>query len=170
MAETEKQLDKKKGASKGFRIVALAIILVVVITVLVAVIVGGQPTQQFRLSAEYYGTSEMLTGLTKDEYEQLLSQKKSFVVMVDKPGCITTPPMRERMANFPANMQFKYYQFMWSEARESSLHEYVTFVPSVAIIREGKVVAWLRADSDEDVDYFNSAEALQGWIAKYIAF
>ena len=140
MAETEKQLDKKKGASKGFRIVTLAIILVVVITVLVAVIVSSQPAQQFRLSAEYYGTSEMLTGLTKDEYEQLLAQKKSFVVMVDKPGCITTPPMRERMLR------------------------------TDAIIRDGKVVAWLRADSDEDVDYFNSAEALQGWIAKYIAF
>ena len=159
---TESETKSKKGASSGFRIATLA--------VLVIVIVNSQSSQQFRLSSEYYGASEMLVGLTKDEYERLLSEKKSFVVMVDKPGCITTPPMRERMANFPANMQFKYYQFMWAEAKESSLHEYVTFVPSVAIIREGRVVAWLRADSDEDVDYFNSAEALQGWVAKYIAF
>jgi hypothetical protein len=78
--------------------------------------------------------------------------------------------MRERMANFPDNMQFKYYQFMWSEAKESSLREYVAFVPSVAVIRDGEVVAWLRADSDEDTEYFNSAEALQSWIAKYVAF
>ena len=166
----QEEAPAKKGAPKSFRLATLAIILLAVVAIVIMIIVSTNTSTQFRLSDEYYGTSEMLTGLTKDDYEQLLAEKKSFVVMVDKPGCVTTPAMRERMANFPDDMQFKYYQFMWSEARESSLHEYVTFVPSVAIIREGKVVAWLRADSDEDTEYFNSAEALQSWVAKYILF
>lgn len=163
--------EPAQAKTKTFRIAALCILLLAVIAVVAVIILGqSKPSLPFRLSDEYYGASEMITGLTKDEYEKLLSEKKSFVVMVDKPGCITTPPMRERMATFPDNMQFKYYQFMWSEAKESSLREYVAFVPSVAIIREGVVVAWLRADSDEDTEYFNSAEALQSWIAKYVAF
>jgi hypothetical protein len=160
-----------QAKTKTFRIAALCILLLAVVAVVAVIILSqSKPSLPFRLSDEYYGTSEMLTGLTAEEYEKLISEKRSFVVMVDKPVCITTPPMRERMANFPDNMQFKYYQFMWSEAKESSLREYVAFVPSVAVIRDGEVVSWLRADSDEDTEYFNSAEALQSWIAKYVAF
>lgn len=164
-------VESAQKKTKTFKIAALCILILAVFAIVIVITFGqSKPDIPFRLSDEYYGTSEMLTGLTAEEYEKLLSEKRSFVVMVDKPGCITTPPMRERMANFPDNMQFKYYQFMWSEAKESSLHNYVTFVPSVAIIREGEVVTWLRADSDEDTEYFNSAEALQSWVAKYVAF
>lgn len=164
-------VEPAQKKTNTFKIAALCILILSVFAIVIVITFSqSKPDMPFRLSDEYYGTSEMLTGLTAEEYEKLLSEKRSFVVMVDKPGCITTPPMRERMANFPDNMQFKYYQFMWSEAKESSLHNYVTFVPSVAIIREGEVVAWLRADSDEDTEYFNSAEALQSWVAKYVAF
>ena len=164
-------VESAQKKTKTFKIATLCILILAVFAIVIVITFSqGKPDMPFRLSDEYYGTSEMLTGLTAEGYEKLLSEKRSFVVMVDKPGCITTPPMRERMANFPDNMQFKYYQFMWSEAKESSLHNYVTFVPSVAIIREGEVVTWLRADSDEDTEYFNSAEALQSWVAKYVAF
>ncbi len=164
-----KEQQEKSGAPKWFKLIILAALIIAVVIVVIALNLSSN-SAQFRLSDEYYGASEMLTGLTKDEYESLIAQKKSFAVMVDKPACVTTTQMREWMANFPDDMQFKYYQFMWSEEKESSLHEYVTFVPSVAIIREGKVMAWLRADSDEDVEYFNSAEALQSWVAKYVTF
>ena len=164
-------VESAQKKTKTFKIATLCILILAVFAIVIVITFSqGKPDMPFRLSDEYYGTSEMLTGLTAEGYEKLLSEKRSFVVMVDKPGCITTPPMRERMANFPDNMQFRYYQFMWPEAKESSLHNYVTFVPSVAIIREGEVVAWLRADSDEDTEYFNSAEALQSWVAKYVAF
>ena len=164
-------VESAQKKTKTFKIATLCILILAVFAIVIVITFSqGKPDMPFRLSDEYYGTSEMLTGLTAEGYEKLLSEKRSFVVMVDKPGCITTPPMRERMANFPDNMQFKYYQFMWSEAKESSLHNYVTCVQSVAIIREGEVVTWLRADSDEDTEYFNSAEALQSWVAKYVAF
>ena len=123
----------------------------------------------FRLDDEYYGESEMIE-LYKDEYEKLIAEQKTFVVMIDKVGCKTTETMRDNMASFPDDLKFKYYRMMWSEVRESSLHEYVKFTPSVAIIYKGKVKAWLQADRDEDSEYFNSAEALKQWLQKYIIF
>ena len=74
------------------------------------------------------------------------------------------------MKEFPEEMQFKYYRIMWSQAKESSLHESVKFVPSVAIVREGKIVDFLDADSAEDTDKYNDAEALRSWIDEYIKF
>lgn len=124
---------------------------------------------QFRLDDEYYGSSEY-TDITKDEYEKLIADKKTFVVMIDKTNCFTTEEMRENMASFPTDMQFRYYRMMWAEVKDSSLHEYVKFTPSVAIIYKGKVKDWLQADSDEDTEYFNDSEALKRWLKQYIIF
>ena len=123
----------------------------------------------FRLDEEYYATSESID-IDKDEYEKLIAKEKSFVVMIDKPGCITTSEMRSAMANFSDEYQFKYYRMMWEEVKESSLHEYVKFTPSIAVIHNGKVIDWLDADSDEDAEYYDSAESLQRWLKEYIVF
>ena len=129
-------------------------------------IIDNQP---FRLDNEYYAASESVD-LNKDDYEKLIADKKSFVVMIDKPGCFTTEKMRNNMADFPEDTHFKYYRMMWDDVKESSLHEYVKFTPSVAIIRSGRVKAWLQADRDEDSIYFESGSALKDWIRKYIIF
>lgn len=123
----------------------------------------------FRLEDEYYAQSESMD-INKDDYEKLISENKTFVVMIDKPGCVTTKAMRENMANFPEDTQFKYYHMMWDDVKESSLHEYVKYTPSVAIVYRGKVKAFLKADSDDDAAYYNDAEALKNWIRSYIIF
>ena len=122
-----------------------------------------------KLADEYYGESEMMT-LTKDEYEKLLAEGKSFVVMVDNAGCTTTERMRGMMAEFPGEMQFKYYQMMWPEAMESSLHEYVKYFPSVVVVKDGKVAYYLRADADEDAIYYNSGDELEKWLRERVEF
>ncbi len=127
------------------------------------------PKKPFRLDEEYYSISEAID-IKKDDYEKLIADKKTFLVMIDKPGCVMTAEMRDFMSNFPSEMQFKYYRMMWEEVAKSSLHEYVKFTPSVAIVYQGKVIDWLQADKDEDADYFNNAEALQRWIKEYIDF
>ncbi len=125
--------------------------------------------RKFKIESDLYGASEMID-IQKEDYEKLINEKKSFIVMVDKPECYTTADMRARMANFPDDMQFKYYRIMWSQAKESSLHEKIKFVPSVAIVRNGIVVDFLDADSDEDTPKYNESQALQDWINDYIIF
>ncbi len=118
----------------------------------------SQEPKTFRFENELYGDSEAID-IKKDDYERMISEKKSFVVMVDKPDFYTTADMCERMASFPEDMQFKYYRIMWGEAKESSIHDYVKFVPSVVIVRKGEVVDFLDADSDDDTPKYNEAQA-----------
>lgn len=151
--------------------IALVAIAVFCITIFFGgyFLIKSMMPKTFKLDSEMYGTSEAID-IDKEAYEKLIQEKKSFVVMVDKPECYTTADMRKRMSEFPEDMQFKYYRIMWSQARESSLHDYVKFVPSVAIIHNGEVVDFLDADSDEDTPKYNEAQALQDWIKSYIVF
>ena len=154
---------------KSTKILTASLIGLAIITCSVIFAVNILSEHKFRLDDEYYAES-MEMNIKKDEYEKLISDKKSFIVLVDKPGCITTPGMRKNMSEFPEDTQFKYYRIMWDEAKESSLHEYVKFVPSVAIIYKGEVKEWLQADRDEDTKYFENADDLKEWIHKYIEF
>ena len=61
------------------------------------------------------------------------------------------------------------YRMMFAEVKESSLHEQVKYYPSVAIVSRGKVMAYLRADSDEDVEIYNNYDAFKEWMGKYLA-
>lgn len=161
--------DTQTGKTHGkliLAIVALGVVMAVAGGLGLMIILRPKPVT---LEQEYYQSSEMLS-LNKAEYEELLAQKKSFVVLVDNPGCTTTQRMREMMANFPDELDFSYYQFMWPEVEKSSLHEYVKYYPSVVIIDDGRVAYYLRADADEDARYYNSAEDLKNWLKQRIDF
>ena len=154
---------------KSIKILIASLVGIVIISGSVVFAVNILGDHKFRLDDEYYAESKEIN-IKKDEYEKLISDKKSFIVLVDKPGCITTPRMRKNMSEFPEDTQFKYYRIMWDEAKESSLHKYIKFVPSVAIIYKGEVKEWLQADRDEDTKYFENADDLKDWIHKYIEF
>lgn len=153
----------------GIIISAIAVTGLLVTGAIILILNNKGPKIPFRLDDEYY-TSSGSEIIDSAKYEELIANKKSFLVMIDKPGCVITQSMRNNMSNFPSDMQFKYYHMYWDEVTGSSLHEYVKFTPSVAIIHEGKVLDWLQADKDEDTEYFEDAEALQRWIRQYIEF
>lgn len=121
------------------------------------------------LDAEFYGESEAMD-IDGAGYEKAIAEKKSFVVLVDNENCVTARNMRKMMGGFPEELQFRYYRIMWPEALRVSLHDYVKYFPSVAVVRNGEMVAWLRADADEDAAYYNDAEALEGWLRRWIVF
>lgn len=149
-------------------IVSLASAALVAGAITLAVVLINNDTT-FRLDEEFYAQSEAID-IDKDKYEQLIAEKKSFIVMVDKPNCHTTKDMSSFLTSLPSNFQFKYYRLMWSEVRKSSLHGYIKFAPSLAIVKKGEVLAWLDADSEDDAEMFNNADALEKWIRKYVEF
>lgn len=154
---------------KHIIIASISLTLFFAVAIIIALIIPSLTGKQFRLDDELYGESESIL-IDKDKYEQLIRDKKSFIVMVDKPGCIKTSEMRVSLSGFPDNMQFKYYHLYWDDAKKTSLHEKIKYTPSVALIHDGEVVDWLDADAKEDEPLYNDSAALQNWIREYILF
>ena len=106
--------------------------------------------------------------LSLSGYEDLIKDKKSFVVFVDQGGCTTADRLREYMAEYAKSAGIKVYRMMYEDVKKSSLHDYVKFYPSVAVISRGEVIKWLRADSDEDAPSYNEYEAFKTWMQRYL--
>lgn len=104
------------------------------------------------------------TGLSASEYEELNAAKKSFILVVDQGGCTTAERLKGYMRDFAKEAGVKAYRMMFSEVKNSSLHEKVKYYPSAVIVSRGEVVGYLRADSDEDAKMYNDYEEFKGWM------
>lgn len=108
--------------------------------------------------------------LTTPDYERMIAEKKSFVVFVDQGGCTTADRLRGYVLDFANDKGFKVFRMMFDDMKKTSLHDFVKYYPSVAIISRGKVIGFLRADSDEDSDAYNKYDAFEIWMRKYLNF
>ena len=162
-------MNQKRTTKKSKRlylvIVSCAITLVIASSVLLAIFwTNNLPVT---LDLQYYGDTEVID-IGKTDYETMLKDKKSFVVMVDNAGCTTTAKMRDMMKDLPE--KFTYYRILWPEAKDTDLASYVKYFPSIVVVEKGKVKYYLRADSDEDVKYYNDSAALESWLKSKINF
>ena len=145
---------------------------------LVAVILGGLlfvgaasgwfSNTKITLDPEYYGEETVYMELDAGGYEELVKAKKSFVVFVDQDGCTTADKLREYVLNWAKERGVKVYRMMFSEVKESSMHEKVKYYPSVVVLNKGKILSYLRADADEDAAAYNDYDAFKVWIEQYL--
>ena len=163
----QKQLSKMKIWQ-----LVLALALVVSGTILfVGAVSGWFGGVKVTLEAEYYCKEECdgeYMSISGEEYEKFAEAKKSFVIFVDQTGCKTADKLREYMRDYAKEIGVKVYTIMFNNARETSLHDTVKYYPSVAVISRGKVIGFLRADSDEDADAYNNYGAFKEWIQRYL--
>lgn len=160
---------------KNLKVWQLIVGLVLVVGGSVLFIVGvsgGFGIEKAVLDAEYVcedGCEFSYTELTPEEYEKLVAEKKSFVVMIDQGGCVTAERLREEyVRDFAISKKIKVYKMMFADLKKTSLYDFVKYYPSVVVVSKGKPIGWLRADSDEDADAYNKYEAFEGWIEKYL--
>ena len=161
--------EKKKQAGVLGLIVALVVVLFG--SLLFMGLVGWFGEAKITLDAEYICSEECdgeYMELTKDGYEELIEGKKSFIVFVDQDGCTTADTLRKYMRDWAKDAGAKAYRMMFEEVKESSLHEYIKYYPSVVLVDKGKVRVYLRADSDEDAKMYNDYTELENWIKRWI--
>ena len=154
---------------KNGGVLALVVALVAVLiggVLFVGAVSGWFDDSRVKLDAEYYTDESELMNLTVDGYEGLIEAKKSFVVFVDQTGCTTADRLREYVMGYMDDVGMSGYKMMFGEMKESSLHEFVKYYPSVVIIDKGRVAKWLRADEDEDAEIYNDYDAFKDWMNK----
>lgn len=157
---------------KRIAYLVLGLVMIVTGSILFALAVSGvfDPSET-ELDAEYYceDTCEgEFTELSKEDYEDLIKKKKSFVIFVDQSGCDGADRLRKFSSDYFSESGVKIYKMMFADLKETTLHEKVKYYPSLVVIRKGNVRAFLRADSDEDADAFNQYGSFIDWVNKHV--
>lgn len=163
----------KKKQGKRIWVLVLALVAVVFGTVLFVGAVSGWFAGPFvaEIDSEFYCNSKCyleLKDISVDEYNKMVGDKKSFVIVVDQGGCTTADRVKEYAAKYSNKRFFQIFKIAFSKIKDTNLSEAVEYYPSVAIISKGRVIAALRADSDEDAPAYNNYDDFEAWMNKHI--
>ena len=132
----------------------------------------GQPpaTEQivkFNLEEELYSGSKLVE-ITAEEYNQLIQEQKSFVLIAHTEVCPAETPLTSTAEALVHDDGYTFYGLKGDEFKNSMASETIKYLPSAAVINRGEIVDYLDAESDEDIPYYQGADSLREWLQKYI--
>ena len=161
------------SAEKKKQMGVLGLIVCLMITLIGSLLFVGAVSGWFdepkvNIDAEYRTDTPELKDISREEYQSLIDEKKSFVVFIDQGGCTTADRMRGFVGDWTKEAGIRVYKMMFGDMKESGLHEYVKYYPSVALISRGHVAGALRADADEDSGAYNNYDIFKEWMEKYL--
>ena len=162
-----------KNRLKIKKTIVLVLCLIVTIVggvLFVGAVSGWFDTSKVSLDAEYKCEDKCDEFIELDvaTYNDLVLNKKSFVVFVDQGGCVAADRLRQYVMDFAKEQGIKFYKMMFIDVKKTSLYESVRYYPSVVLVSDGRVVAWLRADSEEDAERYNNYNDFNDWLKKHL--
>ena len=174
----------KNGNKKIIFVAILTLILLAFFGVVSYLLFGNSKPQEtiensVVLDAEYLNTDGNQIEIAKkvDEksvvpfFEQLINDKKSFVLYVSLPICNgDAAKFKEYVLEFQKKHNLSFVYMTSDFVKDTSLYQTVKYFPSVIIYRNGEIVKYLRYDSDEDKEFYKSYDGFEKWMKESVEF
>lgn len=125
------------------------------------------PIEKFYLESEYYEASE-IKEITKEELLELENQSESFLVFVYQPMCASSSKFEKIVNEFLETNTITIYKISFENAADTKIRDKIRYYPSFVIYQNGEVVDALDANSDEDINRYETVEGLTEWLSTYI--
>lgn len=142
-------------------------ILLLVAVVVVSFFIFSNRSTKFYFEDELYENSS-LKEISISELEALVQEKASFGVFVYQTMCMTSSDFEEVLNKFLDENKVTFYKVSFSELKDSALGEKIKYYPSFLIYKEGELVDFLKADSDEHIAYYRKVDSFKEWLTGYV--
>ena len=124
--------------------------------------------EAFYLDSELYNTNENYKEIDLSTFNKLQKEKKSFVVFTYASFCPFKIPSDKIFKSVFEKNKMKLYAIGYDKLKGDEITKTVNYAPSVMIFKDGKIVTYLDAESDEDFPRYQDKKAFRDWLAKYI--
>ena len=143
----------------------LVLPLIIVILYICGCTNKPQKIEKFYISEEYYNSTGFIN---IDESEIRNLNDNSYVLFTYNNFCNLSIPCEQVFEEFMDNYKISLLSIPFENFKNTELYKTVKYAPSIIIIKEGKVVAYLDANSDEDLDKYQNVQAFTDWLSQYI--
>jgi thiol-disulfide isomerase/thioredoxin len=148
------------------------IIPIVIILVLIVVIIERNFIQKtsdfmFYLEEKYYGDS-VFNEIESNDLSNLINDKESFAIFIHQPFCSTSYEFNKILTKFAEENKISFYKMSFNEMKKTVMYKNIKYYPSFAIYNNGKLIDFLEADSDEDLNRYKHMEEFKNWFSSYV--
>ena len=123
--------------------------------------------ERLYLTDKYYNKGEYVE-VTKDELSS--KEDETYLLFTYNNYCNLSVPCDQIFAKFMKKYNIDILSIPYEDFKETSFYETVKFAPSVLIINNSKIVAYLDAESDADLIRYQDADEFEKWLNEYIFF
>jgi len=148
--------------------ILLSLLLISIIIILIILIINKKNNNLIELKETDYNNGTLIT-LDEETLENKQNNKENFIVYIHIPGlCTSEIPFDPLVNEFIEKNEITIYSLPYSILKNTNLNKDIKYSPSLAIIKDGKLLTFLDANSDKDYEYYSSLEGLNNWVKSYI--
>lgn len=137
-------------------------ILLIIISFL---LVGCSIQKKFSLDNDYYKESKYIN-VTKTDIENL--NDSNYLLFVYNNYCSLKIPCDTIFKKVMDKYNITVNQITFEEFKETSLYKKVEYAPTIIIVKKGKIIDYLDANSDKDLSKYQDEIEFENWLNKYI--
>ena len=130
-------------------------------------LLAGCNKNTFKLEEKYYKDST-INELDIESYNKLIKDKETFAIFIYQPLCTTSYEFNKVITNFADNHQISFYKMSFANMKETNLKDKVKYYPSFIIYKDGEIIDYLDANSDEDTKYYKTVSGFKKWFTTYV--
>ncbi len=149
------------------KIIKIIILIILLIALVILVVNLSNKDKKFYLEDKYYKEAK-INEIDENKLGSLINDKESFVVFVYQPMCITSSSFNELLNEFTNKYNLTIYMIPFSSIKDTNLEKHVKYYPSFVIFNNGKVVDYLKADSDDDTKCYENLPDFEDWFFSYV--
>lgn len=124
-------------------------------------------SSKFSIEKEYYKESKYID-VNSEDIKKLKENKKSFIVFTYNNYCMLEIPCDEIFKKVMNKYNISFLYLPYEEMKNTFIYDEVKLAPSVILIKEGEIVAYLDAESNEDLPKYQDTEEFEKWLTSYI--
>lgn len=138
----------------------------IVLLIAIFLLVGcTKKIDRFYLNDIYYNNGEYIS-MTSDKLDNI--KNNSMIIYTYNNFCNLPIHCETIFKEFMSKYKIDFISIPFSEFKKTEFYKEVDFAPSVIIVNNGKIIDYLRSDSDNDYDKYQNADVFKEWISKYI--
>ena len=149
------------------RLYLVLVTMLVIIMGITAVVIVNKDSK-FSLDETHYKTDDRFIKIDGEQLSELMQNKKSFVVFTYLPYCTFSIPCDVIFETFLNENEMSFYEIPFDEFSKLKEFNSIKYAPSIVIVNKGKIVTYLDANSDDDLEKYQDSKVFGDWIKKYI--
>ncbi len=134
--------------------------IVILIVAIIFLIYPKEEKGKFYLDDKYYNNGEFI------EVNKL--PRGTYIAYVYANVCIFPTPCDKIFKEVMEKYKIDMLEISFDDIRDTKYHKEVIYAPSALIIRNGKLIAYLDAESDIDLEKYQDASKFEEWLSNYI--
>lgn len=119
------------------------------------------------LSDKYYDSGKYIE--VNDSYlNNLIKDKESFLLFVYNNYCNLPIPCENIFQEAIKDYKIDMLKIKFEDFKKTGIYQNIKYAPTVIIFSNGKVIAYLKADSDADLSKYQDENKFVSWLNDYV--